>query len=90
LKFLRALLLLFVIGLPIGSIAQAIAVRDLAVLVDVAGTETIATASAPNASKGYAMLAGSLSAGYTHNVHWLYHPGAHGWRMVARGSTAFS
>ena len=45
--------------------------RDLAVLVDPAGTETIASVSAPAALGRFKPVKGDFSAGYTRNVHWL-------------------
>jgi len=67
----RVLLLWFVLGMPLWAGAQAIPVQDLSVLVDAAGTETIATASAPAVRDRYAALSRSLHAGYTHETHWL-------------------
>lgn len=64
------ILLLLAYGLASAN-ASAVPVRELAVLVDPAGTETFASASAPTASGRYVPLAGSLSAGYTRNAHWL-------------------
>ena len=52
--------------------AQAIQPRDLAVLVDPAGTETLATISAPAAEPRFRPVRhNDLSAGYTHAVYWL-------------------
>ena len=68
---LRALVLLLAIGLPIAAQAQPIAVRDLAVLVDTDGSETITSVSAPGAVQRFMPLDGSLNAGHTRKVHWL-------------------
>ena len=70
-NLLRTILLLCLLGLSPGTHAQSIPVQDLAVLVDTTGTETIATASLPEAGKRYTPLDGALTAGYTRNVHWL-------------------
>ncbi len=50
---------------------QPIAVRDLAVLVDEHGTETISSVSASAAATRFVPLVGALTAGYTRKVHWL-------------------
>ena len=70
-RFIGALLLLLVLGLPVGGFAQSLPVRNLAVLVDPAGTESIDTASAPGAGKRYVNVSGHFTAGYTRDVHWL-------------------
>ena len=64
-------LLLFALGQPLVASAQSVAVRDLAVLVDEAGTETIASVSAAATQQRFVPLAGALNAGYTRKVHWL-------------------
>ncbi len=50
---------------------QPIAVRDLAVLVDEHGTETISSVSASAAATRFVPLKGALTAGYTRKVQWL-------------------
>jgi signal transduction histidine kinase/ActR/RegA family two-component response regulator len=45
--------------------------QNLAVLVDAAGQETIATVSAPQAEGRFTPLRHSLQAGCTRHVHWL-------------------
>ncbi len=67
----RMLALLFIFSFTLGAGAQAVELRDLAVLVDVDGTETIASVSASAAQARFTPLAGALSAGYTRQVHWL-------------------
>ena len=69
--FIRTLVLLLAFGLPFAALAQPIAVRDLAVLVDADGSETIASVSAPEAAQRFTPLDGLFSAGYTRKVHWL-------------------
>ena len=71
LRLARNLLLCLVMGLPLAVSAQAMAVQDLAVLVDADGSETIASVSAPQTAQRFTQLDGSLNAGYTRNVHWL-------------------
>ena len=66
-----ALMFAVAVGAPGGVHAQALAVRDLAVLVDADATETIATASAPAARERYTPLTGSWSGGYTRAAVWL-------------------
>ena len=70
-SFIRAFVLLMAIGLPFAAQSQPMAVRDLAVLVDADGSETIASVSAPEAAQRFTPLDGLLSAGYTRKVHWL-------------------
>ena len=65
------ILLLLAIGTPLWASAQPVAVRDLAVLVDASGTETIASVSSADAQQRFVPLAGVFNAGYTHKVHWL-------------------
>ena len=69
--FIRTFVLLLAFGLPFAAQAQPIAVRDLAVLVDADGSETIASVSAPEAAQRFTPLNGSLYAGHTRKVHWL-------------------
>ncbi len=71
LSYLRTFLLLLAFGLPFAAPAQPIEVRDLAVLVDADGIETITSVSAPAAAQRFKPLDGLLSAGYTRKVHWL-------------------
>ena len=71
LRFAFTLLLYLVMGLPLAANAQAIAVQNLAVLVDADGSETIASVSAPGAAQRFTPLDGLFSAGYTRKVHWL-------------------
>ena len=70
-KYLRAFLLLLTFCLPFAANGQPISVRDLAVLVDPDGSQTLASASAPENQRRYRSLDGMLSAGYTRHVHWL-------------------
>lgn len=63
LTILRALVLLVAFGLPFAAQAQPVAVRDLAVLVDADGSETIASVSAPEAAQRFTPLDGLFSAG---------------------------
>lgn len=58
LPFMRALLLLLALGLPLAAPAQSIAVQNLAVLVDADGSETIASVSAPGAAQRFTPLDG--------------------------------
>ena len=64
-------LLLFALGQPIFASAQPVVVRDLAVLVDGDGTETIASVSAAAAQQRFTPVAGAFNAGFTRKVHWL-------------------
>ncbi|MEI6601064.1 MAG: 7TM-DISM domain-containing protein, partial [Comamonadaceae bacterium] len=65
------LLLLLAMLVPLGANAQPVAVRDLAVLVDANGTETISSVSSADAQHRFVPLAGVFNAGYTRKVHWL-------------------
>ncbi len=68
--WLRVLALLaLVLALPCGAKPQA--VLDLALLVDPAGTETLASVSAPAAQARFKPLGRGFNAGFTKNVHWL-------------------
>ena len=69
--FIRTFVLMLAFGLPFAAQAQAIGVRNLAVLVDVDGSETIASVSAPEAAQRFRSLGGLFSAGFTRKVHWL-------------------
>ena len=71
LRLARNLLLCLAISLPLGGNAQGLAVQNLAVLVDIDGSETIESVSGPQAAQRFTRLEGSLSAGYTRKVHWL-------------------
>ena len=64
-------LLLFALGQPIFASAQPVVVRDLAVLVDGDGTETIASVSAAAAQQRFTPVAGAFNAGFTRKVHWF-------------------
>ena len=55
--------------LPTGLPAASLPLRDLAVLVDPAGIETIASVSA--ALSRFKPVEGDFNAGFTRNVHWL-------------------
>ncbi len=46
-------------------------VGDMAVLADRAGTETIASVSAPAAASRFEPVSEALNAGYTRDAHWL-------------------
>ena len=70
-RFICTFVSLLAFGLPFAAQAQAIAVQNLAVLVDADGSETIASVSAPEAAQRFTPLDGLLSAGYTRKVHWL-------------------
>lgn len=70
-KFFIAILLIWTAATPLGALGQALPVRDLAVLVDPAATESIASAASPQAQDRYTPLSGLLNAGYTRDVHWL-------------------
>ena len=70
LALVRLILLSLLLGLPLVQ-AQGLLVRDLAVLVDDNGTETIDSVSASAALSRYTALNGVLAAGYTSKVHWL-------------------
>ncbi len=63
-------ILLWALHLP--AAAQAIVPKDLAVLVDPSGTETLASVSADAAAHRFKQVRNNdLSAGYTHDVYWL-------------------
>ncbi len=51
--------------------AASLPLRDLAVLVDPAGTETIASVSAAAALGRFKPVEGDFNAGFTRHVHWL-------------------
>ncbi len=70
-RYLRGWLLLLTLCLHFAANGQPIAVRDLAVLVDPDGSQTITSVSAPENQQRYSRLDGMLSAGYTRSVHWL-------------------
>lgn len=67
----RRLAMLLLLCLPAMVFAAALPPDDLAVLVDPAGRETIASVSATASAGRFAQLQGSLNAGYTRDVHWL-------------------
>ena len=69
--FLRALLLLLAFFASHSLQAQPIAVRDLAVLVDADGIETIASVNSSEATDRFTPLDGSLHAGHSRKVRWL-------------------
>lgn len=67
----RRLLILCLVCMPAILLAAPMPPIDLAVLSDPAGNETIeSVSSAANAGR-FAKLRGTLSAGYTRDVHWL-------------------
>lgn len=63
-------------------------IADLAVLADPAGSETIASISAPERSDDFRLVPHGFSAGFTRQVHWLRFtlrpppPGADGERVL--------
>jgi signal transduction histidine kinase len=59
------------LGIAAAGHSQSLPVRNLAVLVDPKGVETIDTVSAALAQKAFRSIPGNLSAGYTRDVHWL-------------------
>ena len=71
LLLLLLLLVLVMLGLSAAGHAQSLPVRDLAVLVDPGGVETIDTVSAAGAQTAFRAIPGNFSAGYTRDVHWL-------------------
>lgn len=58
-------------GAIVGSKQQPPQLRDLAVLEDKAGRETIQTISSLDPRRFRLLPAGSLAAGYSRSVHWL-------------------
>ena len=63
-------ILLWALHLP--AAAQAIVPKDLAVLVDPSGTETLASVSADAAARRFHPVRNNdFRAGYSHQVHWL-------------------
>ena len=67
----RLLMLLMVLILSPARAAQPLPVRDLAVLVDPTGSETIDSVSAPAAQGRFKPVLRDFRAGYTRDVHWL-------------------
>lgn len=70
-RYLQALLLLVMLGIAGAGHSQSLPVRNLAVLVDPHGVQTIDTVSAVSAQQAFRRIPGNLSAGYTRDVHWL-------------------
>ena len=70
-RLLRVLVLLALLALALPGRAQPQAVQDLALLVDRAGTETLASVSAPAAQGRFKPLDRDFNAGFTNDVHWL-------------------
>ena len=70
-RYVLSILLLLTFYLPLAVSSQPLDVRDLAVLVDPDGSQTIASVSAPEAQARFKQLDAVLGAGYTRNVHWL-------------------
>ncbi|MCK9201932.1 MAG: sensor histidine kinase [Gallionella sp.] len=56
---------------PLAGICQGLALENMAVLVDPAGTETLASVTSQEAAGRFRPLANGLNAGYTRKVHWL-------------------
>lgn len=70
-RVIRVLFMVLALAFAGAAQAQSSPVRDLAVLVDPHGVDTIATVSAAAAQGRFRPIPGNLSAGYTHDVHWL-------------------
>ncbi|MFZ4481110.1 MAG: 7TM-DISM domain-containing protein, partial [Rhodoferax sp.] len=71
LALVRLILLSILLGLSLAGQAQGLALRDLALLVDEGGAETIDSVSADASSARFEPLRGILNGGYTRKVHWL-------------------
>ncbi|MGN6827496.1 sensor histidine kinase [Paucibacter sp. M5-1] len=69
-SLLRSCLLLVVL-LALPAAAQSLQIRELAVLADPLGRETLASISAPARQRDFRPVAGGFAAGYTRQVHWL-------------------
>ena len=68
----RLVWLVLALCLPLQLAAQPSEIRDVALLVDALGTETIASVSAAAARDRFVPQArAGFKAGYTHDVHWL-------------------
>jgi diguanylate cyclase (GGDEF)-like protein len=67
----RQFVTLFLLCVPAMLLAAPMPPADLAVLSDPTGRETVESVSAAASATRFIPLHGMLSAGYTHDVHWL-------------------